>query len=388
MEQNIRICELTPQSSDWICKTQIVDICGPTESKEKKLNYLNMILQDKEEDQIKGIVYGDDIPCYQDRIKLYHTYYIAGTPVQPSSSKYEKALHAFELVFDKKNVLLELDENDVDALPLPTKLTLTPFTDIKQQVLHATTDLNKKEFDILAIVVNCFPRRYLMSMNKWLQELIVMDIFKHTFTFTIWDQTIMDNQGNKLLQQLHEYPIILARRIGGSRYNGVSLTTKFNTTILIDPPYGQKHQLRACLLGNSLQDHGEQTNTSFTLRSTSKSRTLISIPVDEEVILIANAESQEDGQTFSIEAKISFPPDQKKYYVLVCSNCGQDVRYSIIMQIQCMNCGQHRMLIPMCRFNVNLEDSSGSTTTMIMNKEGEKLLSLTAELLLRTIFHL
>ncbi|KAK6793353.1 hypothetical protein RDI58_006806 [Solanum bulbocastanum] len=79
MEQNIRICELTPQSSDWICKTQIVDICGPTESKEKKLKYLNMILQDK-------------------------------------------------------------------------------------------------------------------------QEPIVMDIFKHTFTFTIWDQTIMDNQGNKLLQ--------------------------------------------------------------------------------------------------------------------------------------------------------------------------------------------
>ncbi|KAL3339368.1 hypothetical protein AABB24_028141 [Solanum stoloniferum] len=49
------------------------------------------------------------------------------------------------------------------------------------------------------------------------------------------------------------------------------------------------------------------------------------------------------------------------------------------MQIHCMNCGEHRMLIPRCRFNVNLEDSSGTTTTMIMNKEGEKLLSLTAE---------
>ncbi|KAL3347583.1 hypothetical protein AABB24_021316 [Solanum stoloniferum] len=212
-----------------------------------------------------------------------------------------------------------------------------------------------------------------MSMNKWLQELIVMDIFKQTFTFTIWDQTIMDNEGNKLLQQLHEYPIILARRIGGSRYNGVSLTTKFNTTILIDPPYAQKQQLRAWITEN------KPTLTSFTLRSTSKSGALISIPVDEEVILIANAESQQDGQTFSIEAKISFPADQKKYYVLVCSNCGQDVRYPIIMQIHCVNCGQHKMLIPRCRFNVNLEDNSGTTTGMIMNKEAEKLLSLTAE---------
>ncbi|KAG5607148.1 hypothetical protein H5410_028640 [Solanum commersonii] len=98
------------------------------------------------EDQIKGIVYADDIFCYQDRIKLYHTYYIAGTHMQSLSSKYEKPLHAFELVFDKKSVLVKVEENDVDALPLSTKLTLTSFTDIRHQVLQATTDLNKKEF--------------------------------------------------------------------------------------------------------------------------------------------------------------------------------------------------------------------------------------------------
>ncbi|KAK6782242.1 hypothetical protein RDI58_020038 [Solanum bulbocastanum] len=296
-----------------------------------------MIIQDKQEDQIKGIAYGDDIPYYQDRIKLYHTYYIARTRMQPLSSNYEKPLHAFELVFDKKSVLLELEENDVDALPLPTKLTLTSFIDIKQQVLQAITDLNKKKLDILSIVVNCFPPRYLMSMNKWLQELIVMDIFKHTFTVTIWDQTIMDNEGNKLLQQLHEYPIILARRVGGSRYNdNVFLDICMHVII------PELHLIPIT--------ENKATLTSFTSRSTSKFGTLISIPVDEEVIPIANAESQED-----------------------------DVRYPIIMQIHCMNCGQHRMLIPRCRFNVNLEDNSGTTTTMIMNKEGEKSLSLTAE---------
>ncbi|KAK6790096.1 hypothetical protein RDI58_013896 [Solanum bulbocastanum] len=47
MEQNIHICELAPESLDWICKIQIVDLCGPAESKEKMVKYLNMILQDK-----------------------------------------------------------------------------------------------------------------------------------------------------------------------------------------------------------------------------------------------------------------------------------------------------------------------------------------------------
>ncbi|KAH0658711.1 hypothetical protein KY289_027459 [Solanum tuberosum] len=71
--------------------------------------------------------------------------------------------------------------------------------------------------------------------------------------------------------------------------------------------------------------------------------------------------------------------DQKRCYGLVCSNCGQEVCYPIIIKIQCMNCNQHKMLIPRCRFDVNLKDNSGSTTGMIVNKEGEKLLSLTAE---------
>ncbi|KAK4725525.1 hypothetical protein R3W88_028304 [Solanum pinnatisectum] len=135
--------------------------------------------------------------------------------------KYENH-RAFELVFDKKSILVELEENDVD-----------------------------NEFDILAIIVNCLPPRYLMSMNKWLQELIVMDIL------------ITENKA---------------------------------------------------------------TLTSFTLTT--------------------------------------------RCYMF---------QYPIIMQIHYMNCGQHKMLIPRCRFNVNLEDNSGTTTGMIMNKKAEKLLSLTAE---------
>ncbi|KAG5597677.1 hypothetical protein H5410_038909 [Solanum commersonii] len=99
------------------------------------------------EDQIKTVVYGDDIPRYQGRIKLYRTYYIAGSRMQPSSSKYEKPLHAFELVFDRRTVMVSVEENDVDVLPHPTKLTLTSFPDIKQQILRATTDLNRQEFD-------------------------------------------------------------------------------------------------------------------------------------------------------------------------------------------------------------------------------------------------
>ncbi|WMV18298.1 hypothetical protein MTR67_011683 [Solanum verrucosum] len=178
-------------------------------------------------------------------------------------------------------------ENDVDVLPPPTKLTLTSFPYIKQKILQATTDLNRQEFGILAIVVNCFPPRYLMSMNKRLQELIVMDIFKQTFTLTIWDQGIIKNEGNRMLQQLSEYPIILARRVGGSRYN-IYLAREPAVKV-----FYSKHYQQLTFFGiicRVTQNKG--TLTSFTLRSTSKYGYVISVPIDEQVIPIANAESQ------------------------------------------------------------------------------------------------
>ncbi|KAK4729696.1 hypothetical protein R3W88_022684 [Solanum pinnatisectum] len=227
MQQNVRIRELTPRTSDWIY-------------------------------QIKAVVYGDVIPCYEDQIKLYHTYYIAGSRMKSSSSEYEKSLYVFELVFDRRTVLVSIEENDAVVLPPPTKLTLTSFPDIKQQIPRATTDRNRQEFDILVIVVNCFPRGHLTTMNKWLQELIVMDIL------------VTQNKG---------------------------------------------------------------TLTSFTLRSTSKSGSLISVLVDEQIIPITNAESQEDGHTFSIEAKISFPSDQKRYYVLSNYPPIKDIHTSFINKI-------------------------------------------------------
>ncbi|KAK6791456.1 hypothetical protein RDI58_010537 [Solanum bulbocastanum] len=44
-----------------------------------------------------------------------------------------------------------------------------------------------------------------------------------------------------------------------------------------------------------------------------------------------------------------------------------------------MNCYQKNLSVPRCRFDVDLKDNSGSTIGRIMDKGGEKLLSLAAE---------
>ncbi|XP_060203167.1 uncharacterized protein LOC132631582 isoform X3 [Lycium barbarum] len=329
MAQKLGIHVITTDTADWTCKIQVVDICGPGESNVKKIKYLNMIVQDEQEDQIKAIVYGDDIPIYQSLMKLYHTYWITGARIQLPNLKYESPLHAFEWVLDKKTIIDPIEKNAEDALPPPTKLNVTSFLDIKDQAFQDINNtLTKKEFNILAIIVNCSPPRYVASVDKRLQELIVID--------TLY---IIDN--------------------------------KVSTTIQIDPPYSQCQQLQEWVAQN------KETLTSFTMRSTSRSGSLIFVLMNE-VVPIANIQSQEDGKAFYIEAKISFPNSLRSFCVLNCSSCGQEVRSTTKRKIHCMNCNKQSMLVPRCRFDVNLKDASGSATGMIMDKEGKKLLSLTA----------
>lgn len=70
---------------------------------------------------------------------------------------------------------------------------------------------------------------YLMS--KYIKIYLKICYFhvnsRQTFTFTIWEEAIIEDEGKKLLTQFQEYPIIFARRIGVSKYNG-----KLKLTIL------------------------------------------------------------------------------------------------------------------------------------------------------------
>ncbi|XP_060182828.1 uncharacterized protein LOC132612751 [Lycium barbarum] len=193
--------------------------------------------------------------------------------------------------------------------------------------------------DILAIVVRCLPPRFVAIVQKRLQELILIDTDKQALTFKLWEETIIEDEGRKLLDQFQKCPIIFARRIGVSKYNGTSLTTKFNTTIQIDPPYSQCLQLHTWVTEN------REMLASFSLRSTSKSESLISVSVDEQTVPIANVQSQQDGHSFSIEAKVSLPNKLKSCYVLLCPNCKQEVRSLIKRNFLCMTCKQRNMLI-------------------------------------------
>ncbi|WMV15705.1 hypothetical protein MTR67_009090 [Solanum verrucosum] len=198
--------------------------------------------------------------------------------------------------------------------------------------------------DVLAIVINGSPSTK-TATGKRIQEFIVMDKPKKPTKLTLWENFI-DHEGVKLFNQLHDYPIILARRIGksssGTSNRFVGLTSKFNTIIEINPPYPQAAELRMWIKTI------ETKLVAYKMKSTTPIGSIMLIPFEDEVISVANIQAQPPGQIFNVEAELSLPSKDQLFSVLACSN-------------------------------FTIKDNNGFATAIVSDEIAEKLLHLTSE---------
>ncbi|XP_047252792.1 uncharacterized protein LOC107841405 isoform X1 [Capsicum annuum] len=151
--------------------------------------------------------------------------------------------------------------------------------------------------DLLAVVVNCSAIQYTTDQSKHFREAIVIDQSKKPFLFTIWGD-LADNEGAELLHHLHEYPVILARRIGVTEFRGaLRLATRYQSIISTNPQYVQVTTL------TNWVKHNERMLLSYTLRSSSLSSSSLNLaPIEDQVLAISTIpELLSTVQSFPVE---------------------------------------------------------------------------------------
>ncbi|KAG5602925.1 hypothetical protein H5410_034295, partial [Solanum commersonii] len=360
MAQRYTINMITPDTKDWTCKVQVVDKSRPRDNKDKTTKYQVLVLQDEEENQVQATIFSTDITYFENEFAPFKTYLVSVAHVKLPPLGYENPLNKFVWTLDKNTIVEPVEEvkPPEDPLPPPTRLTLTTF--------H-TFEYQSKEFE--------FVLQQRRELEKRIQEFILMDKKKPT-KLTLWEDFI-DHEGVKLFNQLHDYPIILARRIGksssGTSNRFVGLTSKFNTTIEINPPYPQAAELKTIKTI-------ETKLVAYKMKSTTPIGSIMLIPFEDEVISVANIQAQPPGQVFNVEAELSLASKDQRFSVLACSNCKQlFTRYNVRREIYCTSCHQSTHLIPRCQFELTIKDNNVLQTAIVSDEIAEKMLHLTSE---------
>ncbi|XP_015161150.1 replication protein A 70 kDa DNA-binding subunit D-like [Solanum tuberosum] len=238
MAPRMNIDGITPDTLDWTCKVQIVDMSRDRLSLEKKIRFQNLILEDEQEQQIRAVVYGDDIDYYAEKLVLSDTYLISTAMVKVSLPLYGRIIHKFYWVLDKEALIEHVEPHNELEKPLlpPTKLHTTTFASIA----HMTPAPNA-EIVIIGVVLHSGPSKYAGRTQNRCREVTIVDDQRNQFLITLWDD-FGEIEGTELEAQMEngkEFPVILGRNIGVSGYQGLSLQTRFNSTIRINPTYPQ-----------------------------------------------------------------------------------------------------------------------------------------------------
>ncbi|XP_075077494.1 replication protein A 70 kDa DNA-binding subunit B-like isoform X2 [Nicotiana tabacum] len=169
-----------------------------------------------------------------------------------------------------------------------------------------------------------------------------MDTNMRPTILTLWED-FADADGSILAAEVAEYPVIVAKRIMRTTYAGLSLSTRYNSVILINPPYPQVGRLLNWVRDNRprLMRYSQQAVDS----------SLMLAAEYNDTVPIADIQSQPHIQLFYVEGKLSLPADDQDFYELLCSHYGQQYRTHSPKIIHCASCKQHAMLTPMyCDF--------------------------------------
>ncbi|XP_049348354.1 replication protein A 70 kDa DNA-binding subunit B-like [Solanum verrucosum] len=375
MVLRLNIDQIEPATRDWICKVQIVEIGRPRESLDKKCTFQNLILEDEQECQIRAVMYTDEIEQYAATLKLFNTYLISTARVKVSPTSYGKPIHQFYWILDKETVIEQIKpSNEVEKpLPPPTNLNITSF----DRIPHLMVD-SPAEIDVLAVVLRCGPQKNAGRSHHRCREITLCDNHQNQFLFTLWED-FGEIEGHEISSKMAtetDLLVIFGRSIGISTYQGLSLQTRYNSTVRVNPNYPQAVALLNWAKENKTMLLSSPSDTTSTSSSIAP---MIVTPSGQQLISIAEISSAPSMGVFYVQAEMAILDEFQDFCVLECSGCKQKKRTKDRKDFDCPKCNRKTSLVPRCSFQIDLIDDTATTTSSISAELGEKLLSMTAE---------
>ncbi|KAG5580388.1 hypothetical protein H5410_051015 [Solanum commersonii] len=141
--------------------------------------------------------------------------------------------------------------------------------------------------------------------------------------------------------------VILGRSIGISTYQGLSLQSRFNSTIHLDPNYPQAIELINWTKENKTILLSRASNKTST---NSSAPPMVVTPAGQQVISIAQMYYVYDifrhMRLFYVEAEMAISDEFQEFCVLECSGCKQKKRTKDRKDFECPKCNRKLALVP------------------------------------------
>ncbi|XP_071913971.1 replication protein A 70 kDa DNA-binding subunit B-like isoform X3 [Coffea arabica] len=338
-------------------KQQVTDSMGTPTKKQKFIFY------DSEGSKVEGIIFNTDIPRMSPMLQVYKRYKISNADVRTIPPKFRSAGLIKQWVITSKTVIEEVDANE-DIMPV--KFAFTDFADLAEYM-----DDRTKSVDVLGVVISSLAMKTITRNSKQsnVQKFVILNEESQTVLLSLWDD-FLNNEGQALLNNMQSYPVIIGRRLRVNNYNGVSLSTWFDSALLVDPPIQEARQLKNWAMRNA-----ESIAEIVDAKSYIKYNPALSLKRDQKTTLICNVTPSH--KTAWVKANLSFEHIFQKYWYMSCAKCYRATAADYGIEFTCNSCKEKGPAMPRCRFDIELSDDSGAIPASIFGDLAENILTFT-----------
>ncbi|XP_071910175.1 replication protein A 70 kDa DNA-binding subunit B-like isoform X2 [Coffea arabica] len=363
MSNLLPIGDIMPDMKNWSCiitvqeKQQVTDSMGTPTKKQKFVFY------DSEGSKVEGIIFNADILRMSPMLQVYKRYKISNADVRTIPLKFQTAELTKQWVITSKTVIDEVD-GDEDIMPI--QFAFTKFADLAEYM-----DDRSKSVDVLGVVISSLAMKTITKNSKQssVQKFVLLNEESQTVLLSLWDD-FLNNEGQVILNNMQSYPVIIGRRLKVNNYNGVSLSTWFDSALLVDPPIQEARQLKNWAMRNT-----KSIAEIIDAKSYIKYNPALSLKGDQKTTLICNVTPSQ--KTAWVKAKLSFEHIFQKYWYMSCAKCYQATAADYEIEFTCNSCKEKGAAMPRCRFDIDLSDDSGVIPASIFGDLAETILTFT-----------
>nr|XP_027077114.1 replication protein A 70 kDa DNA-binding subunit B-like [Coffea arabica] len=359
------IDDIKPGMKSWtaiITVQEKLNVCSAPSTSTK---WQKFIFVDSKGSKVQGVLFDYAIQKMGPKLKLYKKYRISNAEVRSAAERFQLDGLKLQWIISTKTIVEEIDEADSSVLPFHFDFTaykdLPPYADMKYEIV-----------DVIGIVIHVSSviPVHKDSRSSLVQKFWLVNEEMNPILLSLWNE-FTKNEGKSITELKDKYPVLICRRLNVVMYNGIALSTRNDSVILVNPPVREVNQLKHWAARNEksfaglLEDnmHAKQSPQLFH-QSHQKIISIIDVVPTQKVSWV--------------KAQVSFKHIIQKYYYMGCIKCHRMTAANFGTTFTCNHCNEKQQASPRYRFDVDLTDHTDTLTASVFGDLAESLLTFTA----------
>ncbi|KAL2475185.1 replication protein A 70 kDa DNA-binding subunit B-like [Abeliophyllum distichum] len=372
------IPDVSPGQTSWTAKVVVAEKNVSRTAQRSPVKYQNMVLVDPQGNKVHATIYNNDITAFQDTLLLSKTYLISNAIVRHTDPKYKATAGPVQWTINGRTRIEELDENHDD-------LVFSTYDLVSFDNLQEYMD-SKDEIGVVGLAIGILPKKVVQTKNgseSHIQEIILVNERFQTVLLRMWDRFV-DNECHQISAIMNDRPVILGKNLRVSSFNGMAVSTKANSSIVINPSFQGVHYLTVWADENvekleEVVSHKTYLHPSMSINVHPPAKHKI-----QEIKDIPHLLSEKGEHFFWLQGTMSIQIMQQSFWYMCCSICNKSSHVNFDEMYQCLYCKcEGAREKPRAKAYIQVQDSTGCIDATMIGKTAQAFLQCTADILMQ-----